>query len=134
MKKILLTVAALMLMLGAGSLVAANTNWAGTYFCMDQGTWEGTIYDDPTGPTAPHFEGKWTSMDEAKWGTMNASLKSDGLGNYKIVKGVIYDEDGSVVGNWGGTFTVSVDPGYGKGDWTWLWAPYIGSWKGEQVP
>jgi hypothetical protein len=133
MKRSILTVVALALVLGAGSLIAADTNWQGTYFCMDQGTWTGTIYDDPTGPDKPHFEGKWVSIDEAKWGTMYATLKSDGLGNYTIVKGTLFNEDGQI-GTWGGKFSLMTKPGVGKGDWTWFYAPYIGSWEGKLAP
>lgn len=130
MKKILLTVLALALVLGASSLAAANTNWEGKYSCVDQGVWKGTIYDSPIGPK-PYFSGKWTSVDVNKQGTMYASLQPDGFGNYKIVKGTLYNEKGLIVGYWYGSFTLMVKPGHGEGAWTWVDAPYKGKWVGQ---
>ncbi len=131
MKKILLTVVALALVLGASSLVAANTNWQGKYSSGDQGIWKGTLYDDPTGPAAPHFQGKWTSMDVAKQGTMYATLKYNGAGVYKIVKGVLYNEKGIVIGYWDGYFDLTVKPGKAGGAWAWIDGPALGSWTGK---
>lgn len=131
MKKALLIIAALGIVLGASSLVAANTNWTGKYICMDQGIWKGTIYDDPTGPAKPYFKGKWVSMDVNKQGTMYASLKPDGYGNYKIIKGTLYDINGNEVGFWDGYFTLMVKPGHGEGAWAWIDAAYIGKWTGQ---
>ena len=132
MKKILLTVVALALILGASSLAAANTSWEGKYSCLDAGIWKGTIYDSPIGPK-PYFQGKWVSMTSDKQGTMYASLKPDGFGNYKIVKGILYNEKGVEVSFWNGSFTLMVKPGHGEGAWAWFTAPYIGSWKGQLV-
>lgn len=132
MKKILLIVSMLVLIVGASSsLVAADTKWQGTYFCMDSGVWYGTIHDDPTGPAKPYFEGIWMSADVNKQGTMYASLKPDGVGNYNIVKGTLYGEDGEVAGIWNGYFSLMVKPGHGEGGWAWIDAPYIGTWTGQ---
>jgi len=133
MKKALLIVTALALVLGASTLAAANTYWQGKYSSGDQGIWKGTLYDDPTGPAAPHFEGKWASMDVAKQGKMYATLKYDGIGKYKIVKGVLFDEKGNVVGYWDGYFDLTVKPGVAGGSWAWIDGPVNGMWKGQMV-
>lgn len=132
MKKTLLIFLTLALLAGASSAAAANTYWYGSYSCVDEGTWKGTIYDSPVGPR-PYFKGEWASADMNKHGTMYASLKADGYGNYTIVKGILYNEKGNEVGVWNGTFTLMVKPGHGEGGWAWLNAPYKGHWTGQLI-
>jgi hypothetical protein len=131
MKRILIIAAVLLVALSASSVFAANTYWVGKYSCMDSGIWKGTIVDNGPIGMAPYFEGKWASVDATKYGKMYATLKSDGFGNYKIIKGVLYDEKGNEVGMWNGSFTLMVKPGHGEGGWAWIWSPYIGQWKGQ---
>jgi hypothetical protein len=142
MKKILLIATAVALVLGASTLAAQNTSWKGTYWGdptgIDiQGTWNGTIYDNPMGPAKPHFEGKWFSDVNEEYGSLYATLATVGQGIYKVEKGVVYDKKGAVIGSWVGVFDlVATDPGRAEGEWKTFNDPdalHHGFWKGVQV-
>lgn len=143
MKKTLLTLALLLVVLGASSLSAENTDWKGTYWgdpsgIAIQGTWKGTIFDNGPAGTVPYFEGKWQSdISDADYGTLYAVLNTDGGGIYKTDNGIIYDKFGVQIGNWLGVFDlVSSYPGVGKGEWKTFNDPdaiHHGFWKGKQL-
>lgn len=141
MKKTLLIVTGLVLALCASSAIAANTDWAGTYWdpagTANQGTWTGTLYvDDPSG-IAPYFEGEWVSDFTPEYGTLYATILDDGSGIYTVIKGVIYAMDGTAIGNWTGSFDlISSIPGNASGKWKLFSDPslaHYGLWKGKQV-
>lgn len=135
MKKILFTFTMLVVALGASSVLAANTNWEGKYWGDHEGIWAGTLFDDPTGPDKPHFEGKWASADEADYGKLFADLKYEGHGIYKVVKGVVYDEKGYLIGTWDGYFDVNYKPGRAEGTWAEIDATSTqqGKWQGKRI-
>ncbi len=129
MKKTLLTLAALVLALGATSLMA-NSDWAGTFTGDDTGTWTGTITDqqDP-----PKFNGEWASSVNTDYGTLVGILEYDGAGVYKVLKGKAYDQKGIEIGAWSGTFNVTTDPGHAKGVWSTPDGLQMGAWIGQTV-
>lgn len=133
MKKTFIVFAALLAALAASSLVAANTDWEGKFWGDHEGIWTGTLYDDPLGPAAPHFEGKWTSADETEYGKLLADLKYEGHGIYTILKGIIYDIKGSEIGTWDGYFDVNIKPGYAEGKWAEFDEDHSGKWQGKRI-
>ncbi len=133
MKKKLFIFATLLVALGASSLVAANTDWEGKFWGDHEGIWAGTLYDDPLGPAAPHFEGKWSLGDDSEYGKLLADLTYEGHGIYKIIKGVAYDHKGNVVASWEGYFDVNYKPGRAEGKWAELEIDHTGEWYGQRI-
>jgi hypothetical protein len=124
-KSLLLTVGILILVSATGLM--ANTDWHGKFWGDIEGEWKGTLVDkqDP-----PYFEGVWTDGDDK--GKCYAELEYGGHGIYKIVKGVIYNENGYEIGKFGGYFDVNIKPGYAEGEWKTLWGEY-GKWQGKRI-
>jgi len=141
MKKALLIVTVLALALGASSVIAEQTHWAGTYWdpanTTIQGTWTGILFVNEPDGSAPYFQGEWFPDDGTVGGTLYASLYDDGSGVYPILESMIYDSNGEKIGWLEGYFDLSSAViGHGEGRWKLFSDPslsHYGFWKGKQV-
>ncbi|TET23557.1 MAG: hypothetical protein E3J71_02110 [Candidatus Stahlbacteria bacterium] len=114
----------LVLLLGASALTASD--WVGTYDGDDQGVIEGTL-NESTDPAI--YEGTWESYLDYphNYGTWYGRAEEIVNGWFVVREGEIYDDEGTYIGHWSGTFPPCHIDGIASGDW-WRDNGWQGTW------
>jgi len=125
MKKALLPTIAIALLFAAAPLLASD--WVGTYDGDDQGVIKGTLNEtvDP-----PIYEGTWESYLDYphNYGTWYGRAEEIVNGWFVVREGEIYDDEGTLVGHWSGSFPPSHIDALASGDW-WKFNCWDGTWS-----